>query len=572
MKRILLLAYLLLPLLVWAQAPAFDFNKKLGRGINMGNMFDAPTENGWGNQWQEGYFEIIKNLGFSHVRIPIRWEPANRSMGEYPYTIYPTFFERIRYVVGDALDNGLYVIINMHHHEALYENPDGQKERFLSQWGQISEYFKDYPDSLVFEILNEPHGNLSPGKWNIFLNDALQVIRASNKGRFVLIGIAEYGGLGGLSKLALPDDPGLILTAHYYNPFHFTHQGAGWVGGHADEWLGTQWFNMVSERETIRNEFIPLVQFSEAHNIPVHIGEFGAYQAADMDSRVRWTNYLARFFDISNFSWAYWEFSAGFGIYDKDTQSIRRRLSDALLNDPMPEPVKTTSKELFSSAFNSYAPGWDMYTHQGASANLHNVGGELKVQIVNGSTEKWHVQLVKNNIRLEKGKVYELRFSARSPSARSITVYLGKGSSPWTAYSDYTSFYIEPGKEAHSMVIQMLSNTDYNSRIVFDIGSVDGSLYLDDISLNEVLVMAGTKELPANDFNIYPNPVSARLYFNNISGIKNITITNISGQVVRQIFPEKGTYYIDVSGLRNGIYLLRPEGGTSGIKKFCKIR
>lgn len=33
----------------WAQdrAPAFEMNERLGRGINMGNSFEAPSETEW---------------------------------------------------------------------------------------------------------------------------------------------------------------------------------------------------------------------------------------------------------------------------------------------------------------------------------------------------------------------------------------------------------------------------------------------------------------------------------------------------------------------------------------------
>jgi len=58
---------------------AFEVNNRLGRGINYGNIFEAPTETEWGNPWKPEYAKIIADLGFSHVRIPIRWEPAARS-------------------------------------------------------------------------------------------------------------------------------------------------------------------------------------------------------------------------------------------------------------------------------------------------------------------------------------------------------------------------------------------------------------------------------------------------------------------------------------------------------------
>ncbi len=59
---------------------AFEVNKRLGRGINYGNMFEAPSETEWGNPWKPQYAKMIADLGFNHVRIPIRWEPAGRRL------------------------------------------------------------------------------------------------------------------------------------------------------------------------------------------------------------------------------------------------------------------------------------------------------------------------------------------------------------------------------------------------------------------------------------------------------------------------------------------------------------
>lgn len=40
--------------------------------------------------------------------------------------------------------------------------------------------------------------------------------------------------------------------------------------------------------------FAKVAAWSEKNNRPLYLGEFGAYQAADMPSRVRWTDYVAR--------------------------------------------------------------------------------------------------------------------------------------------------------------------------------------------------------------------------------------------------------------------------------------
>ena len=92
---------------------AFEVNDRLGRGINFGNMFEAPTETEWGNPWKPEYAKMIADLGFNHIRIPIRWEPAARSSSTAPYTINTVFLNRIKQVVDSALNNGLHAIINL---------------------------------------------------------------------------------------------------------------------------------------------------------------------------------------------------------------------------------------------------------------------------------------------------------------------------------------------------------------------------------------------------------------------------------------------------------------------------
>jgi endoglucanase len=135
----------------------------------------------------------------------------------------------------------------------------------------------------------------------------------------------------------LADDERLILTVHYYEPFRFTHQGASWVVGmDMEKAVGTQWRGTPAERAAVQRDIQRILAYGRKHRVPVHIGEFGAFSRADLDSRVRWTTYLARSFEEAGFSWAYWEFSAGFGIYDPREKRVLQPLADALLKNPMP--------------------------------------------------------------------------------------------------------------------------------------------------------------------------------------------------------------------------------------------
>ncbi len=565
MKKILTLLFIVAAVSLNAQTrqKAFEINEQLGRGINYGNMFEAPTENEWGNPWKPEYAKIIADLGFNHVRIPIRWEPAARSSSVPPYTIYNSFLSRIKQVVDSALNNGLYAIINMHHHDLLSEDPAGQKERFLSQWKQISEFFKDYPDSLLFEILNEPHGNITAGVWNELVPEVLDTIRVDNPGRIVLVGTPEYGGLGGLSSLEIPEDENIILTVHYYNPFQFTHQGADWVGSDADAWLGTKWNDSETERDVMRQEFAPLEAVSKQENIPVHIGEFGAYSTADIDSREKWTTFLSRYFEELGWSWAYWEFSAGFGIYNPSTKTFNEQLVDALLHNQMPEPAHYEGTPVYTSNFQSSNDGWGLNTNGTASASMVRENGGLNININSASTEGWHIQLVKNNMALKEGKKYRFSFKAKADAARSLTTYVGMNKDPWSAYSGYNSANIADTFAVYTFVFDM-AQTDNSARIVFDLGLSAANLTITDIKLEEIVLVPPTKAVihPSYKTSFYPNPADNEITINNLDDFHNVSIININGVMVYSTELHQNVNQISISDFAPGVYFLQLSGNN----------
>jgi endoglucanase len=63
----------------------------------------------------------------------------------------------------------------------------------------------------------------------------------------------------------------------------------------------------------------------------VFVGEFGAYSKADSASRVTFTRTMRDAIEARGMHWAYWEFAAGFGVYDPVAHAFRRGLLDALL-------------------------------------------------------------------------------------------------------------------------------------------------------------------------------------------------------------------------------------------------
>lgn len=304
-------------------------NNLLGKGINMGNMLEAPYEGAWGEVLDEDeYFSMIAGKGFNSVRIPIKWSVRTEESPEYK--ISEEFLKRVKNAVDEALENDLAVIINIHHYEEIMSDPTGQKERFLAIWKQLSNEFKDYPKEVFFEILNEPNDKLTADLWNQFLNEAIEVIRKENPFRTFLVGTAEWGGISGIDSLILPpSDRNIIVTVHYYNPFEFTHQGASWVDN-SDKWLGTNW-GSADDKNSLLADLLKLKTWSNGNNRPIHIGEFGAYSMADIDSRAAWTSFVVEKANSFGFSWAYWEFSSGFGVYENESETWNNKLLNALI-------------------------------------------------------------------------------------------------------------------------------------------------------------------------------------------------------------------------------------------------
>jgi endoglucanase len=335
--------------------------RRLGRGVNFGNALEAPIEGEWGMIIQENYFPLIRQAGFDTVRIPIRW--SAHAKDEAPYTIEPEFFQRVDWVIDKALEYDLNAVINVHHYDELFAAPSTHWTRFIEIWKAIAERYKDKPTQLYFELLNEPHGNLTKARWEKLLSETILAIRQIDNSHTIIVGGADWGGIKGLFNLALPEgERNLICTFHFYDPMLFTHQGAEWVSeeystlgvvwpGPPDvevtpvpeafkvNWVYT-WFSQYNAfpletnpagPKPIQTSFEWAERLRERLDCPMWLGEFGAYSKADMQSRINWTSFVREQAESLEIPWAYWEFGAGFGIYDRENERWNTDLLNALI-------------------------------------------------------------------------------------------------------------------------------------------------------------------------------------------------------------------------------------------------
>lgn len=120
-----------------------------------------------------------------------------------------------------------------------------------------------------------------------------------------------------------------IVTVHYYHPMDFTHQGAPW-SSHKDS-IGAEWRGTSGEQQRIIDDQGGVQSWAEQANRPIFLGEFGAYDKADMASRARYTDFMARQAEKLNWSWAYWQFDSDFVVNDIENDRWVTPIINALI-------------------------------------------------------------------------------------------------------------------------------------------------------------------------------------------------------------------------------------------------
>ncbi len=308
----------------------FERNKAIGRGLNLGNALEAPNEGDWSVYLKEHYFSKIADAGFNSVRIPIKW--SNHASKNAPYKIDETFMKRVEWAVAQALENDLVVIIDIHHFDDFVNNPQSFENQFYGLWRQISQRFKNHPDSVYFEVLNEPCNAISDTLWNEYLAEAISIIRETNPTRPLIVGPGFWNNADHFEKLKLPEnDRNIIGTFHHYQPFEFTHQGADWVAN-SSGWEGKTWSpKNKADLDPVKWHFDCAEKWSKSENRPVYMGEFGAYEKAPFESRIKWTKYMRAESESRGIPWTYWEFCSTFGVYDPNTEQWKPEILKALI-------------------------------------------------------------------------------------------------------------------------------------------------------------------------------------------------------------------------------------------------
>ncbi|MCQ2096578.1 MAG: cellulase family glycosylhydrolase [Fibrobacter sp.] len=297
---------------VWNKSvnPAIDYskgramNKKLGRGVNFGNSWDAPgsDDGGWGNRIGDGDFAAVKAAGFNSVRLPVRW-----------YTGMSSKISGVKADVQLAINAGLTVIVNNHHNQPVYDAAgngsfESKLNDFKSEWTQVAQAFESFPDdAVVFEIFNEPH-DMTKDQVKKLMTTGYNAIRAVSKGKTIMFEGNGYAKFAQIQNLDLPADGNIIVTGHYYDPYSFTHQGHGYdCNANANDGISAMASQFKSYADSIALYFPDV----NGGSVPMNMGEFGvankgSCSAVSDAKREKWTDAVLAQAEKYGMSWHYW--------------------------------------------------------------------------------------------------------------------------------------------------------------------------------------------------------------------------------------------------------------------------
>jgi endoglucanase len=276
-------------------------------------------------QWR--HFTEIRRGGFDFVRLNLQ---AFRHM-DAQNRLDPAWLAKLDDVVRHAEGAGLGVIVDEHDFNACSQDLDLCRTRLSAFWQQVAPRFAKAPRNIAFELLNEPHDKLNGEPWNVLFAQELAIVRQTNPTRIVVVGPTHWNSLKDLPLLKLPADPNLLVTFHYYEPFHFTHQGAGWVE-ETKNLHGITW-GTDADRAALRKHFDEVGAWSAANRRPILLGEFGAYDKSGTptDLRVAYTSTVRCEAERRGFGWAYWQFEGDFIVWDMAANGWVKPIKDALI-------------------------------------------------------------------------------------------------------------------------------------------------------------------------------------------------------------------------------------------------
>jgi endoglucanase len=327
-------------------------------GINLSGWFG-----GWGDYSAEhtatyitaADFQAMHEMGIRYVRFPL--DPMLLTQGGLLAPNKEQIWMRIDNALDMAMNAGLAVDFVVFPRDDYKKQLDSQAgvDRFILLWQVLAKHLSGRdPDRFFFELMNESEEQ-DPYRWIGIESAVIKAIHQIDPHHTIIASGAHYDSLDDLLSTETIDDPNVIYTFHFYEPYPFTHQGATWG---SFEWnyfkdipypatpdqiaermkniptdvaryqlylYGAGGWNATSINQRIAFAAI----WGHEHNVPIICNEFGAFRdTAPPDSRARYLHDVRTALEQNGIGWAMWDWSGNFGLITHQGSTVVPDLID----------------------------------------------------------------------------------------------------------------------------------------------------------------------------------------------------------------------------------------------------
>ena len=304
---------------------AADQVRQMQRGVNIVG-YDPLWQDPGQARFKPRHFQIIRQGGFDAVRIALMAFRFMDERNELP----PRWFATLDGLVQEALAQKLTVIIDEHDYNACGRDVVACRPKLMAFWTQVAAHYKDAPDKVVFEILNEPN-QATNDVWNDVHAEALAIIREDqpHAQRDHRAGVLEQRGLarqaGAAAERPAHHRDRALLPA---DELHAPGRGVDTrVRQTLRQHLGHE-RGLRHARPGFRRR-AGLGQDSTTG--PSCWASSAPTTRARLDSRVKYTAAVARAAEKRGWAWAYWQFDRDFIVYDIDQDQWVEPIHRALI-------------------------------------------------------------------------------------------------------------------------------------------------------------------------------------------------------------------------------------------------
>ncbi len=316
------------------------------RGVNLTNWFqNNDAHRIQFNKFGAEDLREIKSLGCDVIRLPINVHAM--TSGPPDYTIDPLLFYFLDQVIDLTESLNLYLILDNHSFNPAVNTKPEVEEILNAVWRQMARHFKNRSKRVLYEVLNEPHG-IADSVWNRIQQSVITTIRSVDTVHTIVVGPAGWNSYHNLQYMPSYADSNLIYTFHFYEPFVFTHQGAGWTNPpmlslagvpfpYIDSrmpscppdlqgtWIESALDNYPNTGTVgyVRGQLDMAIRFAEQRRVPVFCGEMGVYMpnSASSDRNI-WYRIVRSYLEDHGIAWTMWDYKGGFGLFEKGSDEL----------------------------------------------------------------------------------------------------------------------------------------------------------------------------------------------------------------------------------------------------------